>query len=97
MATKFGMAEAKVLPAPFKPGSTFGMGEVHEQEGVDPGMAHVPYKSLVGSLMYLAVCTRLTWRWLRRCYDAIREDIIALGQAYTLEHITGMKEGRMVI
>ena len=31
------------------------------------------------------------------CYDAIREDIIALGQAYTLEHITGMKEGRMVI
>ena len=34
---------------------------------------------------------------LSRCYDAIREDIIALGQAYTLEHITGMKEGRTVI
>ena len=32
-----------------------------------------------------------------QCYDAIREDIIALGQAYTLEHITWMKEGRMVI
>ena len=32
-----------------------------------------------------------------RCYDERREGIIALGQAYTLGHITGMKEGRMVI
>ena len=31
------------------------------------------------------------------CYDERREGIIALGQAYTLGHITGMKEGRMVI
>ena len=31
------------------------------------------------------------------CYDERREGIIALGQAYTLGHIIGMKEGRMVI
>ena len=33
----------------------------------------------------------------QRCYDERREGIIALGQAYTLGHITGMKEGRMVV
>ena len=27
-------------------------------EGVDPGMVDIPYRSLVGSLMYFAVCTR---------------------------------------
>ena len=31
------------------------------------------------------------------CYDERREGIIALGRAYTLGHITGMKEGRKVI
>ena len=58
VVSKFGMAEAKVVTTPFEPGSTFGSDDVEDQEGVDPSMAEVPYRSLVGSMMYLAVCTR---------------------------------------
>ena len=41
------------------------------------------------------ICTHMNI--YKYCYDAINEDIIALVQAYILKHITGMKEGRMVI
>ena len=57
--SKYGMAVAKVASTPFEPRSTFGAGEVLEQEGVDPGMIDVPCRSLVRILMYLAMCTRL--------------------------------------
>ena len=44
---KFGMAEAKVVATLFEPGSRSGMEEVQEQEGADPRMADVSYKSLI--------------------------------------------------
>ena len=52
------MGDAKIVSTPCEPGSTFGSVDVLDQERVDPGMVDVPYRSLVGSLMYLAVCTR---------------------------------------
>lgn len=42
----------------FELGSSFGMVEVKNGEWADIGMVDVPYRSLVGSLMFLAVCTR---------------------------------------
>ena len=46
---KFGMGEAKVASTPFEHGAG--------AEG-NPVMAGIPYRSAVGSLMYLVVCTR---------------------------------------
>ena len=52
------MTAAKIVSTPFEPGSNFGAEEVQVAEGVEPAMVDIPYRSLVGSLMYLAVCTR---------------------------------------
>ena len=58
MVSKYGTGYAKTVSTPFESGSSFGAEEVLKQEGVDLGMVDVPYRSLVGSLMYLAVYTR---------------------------------------
>ena len=58
VVSRYGMGDAKTVSTPFEPGSSFGAEEVPDQEGVDHGMVDKPYRSLVGSLMYLAVCTR---------------------------------------
>ena len=58
VVSRYGMAAAKTVSTPFEPGSNFGAEGVPVAEGVDPGMVDIPYRSLVGSLMYLAVCTR---------------------------------------
>ena len=45
---------------PFEHGSEMGLTEAGYSagEGSPAGMADIPYRSVVGSLMYLAVCTR---------------------------------------
>ena len=58
VVSKFGMAEAKVVSTPFEPGSTFGSDDVEDQGGVDSSMVEIPYRTLVGSMMYLAIFTR---------------------------------------
>lgn len=58
MVSKFGMADAKGASTLSEPRNVFGANIVDDQEGVDPTMAYIPYRTLVGSLMYLAVCTR---------------------------------------
>ena len=57
---KFGMGEAKVASTPFEHGSEMGLAEAGSSagEGSPAGMADIPYRSVVGSLIYLAVCTR---------------------------------------
>ena len=57
---KSGMGEAKVASIPFEHGSEMGLAEAGSSfgEGGPAGMADIPYRSVVGSLMYLAVCTR---------------------------------------
>ena len=46
------------MSTPFELRSTFESEDALEQERVDSGMVDLPYRSLVGSLMYLVVCTR---------------------------------------
>lgn len=46
------------MSTPFEPGSTFGSEDALEQGRVDSRMVDVPFRSLVGSLMYLAINTR---------------------------------------
>ena len=58
VVSRFGLADAKTVSTPFEPGSNFGEEEISMQVGEDPEMSNIPYRSLVGSLMYLAVCTR---------------------------------------
>ena len=58
VVSRFGMVDAKIVFTPFKPGSTSGFEDALKQERVDSGMADMPYRSFVGSLMYLTVCTR---------------------------------------
>lgn len=58
VVSRFGMADAKTVSTPFEPGGNFGAENISVQEGVDPEMVDIPYRSLVGSLMYLVVCTR---------------------------------------
>ena len=57
---KFGMGEAKVASTPFEHGSEMGLAEAGNSagEGSPAGMADIPYRSVVGSLMSLAVCTQ---------------------------------------
>ena len=57
---KIGMEEAKVASTPFEHGSEMGLAEAGRsaREGSPAGIADIPYRSVVGSLMYLAVCTR---------------------------------------
>ena len=85
VVNRFGMAEANVCSTPFEPRSSFGMEEVQEQEGVDRGMADVPYKSLVGNHMYLVVCTRLDLAMavsaLRRCCHKPQSGVLGGSQA----------------
>ena len=54
------MGEARVASTPFEHGSEMGLAEAGNPvgEGSPAGMAGIPYRSVVGSLMYLAVCTR---------------------------------------
>ena len=56
---KFGMADSKEVSTPFEPGSILGVEGGPESVEERASMIGVPYMSLVGSLMYLAVCTRL--------------------------------------
>ena len=55
----FGMGEAKVASTPFEHGSKMGLAEASSSvgEGGPVGMADIPYRSMVGSFMYLVVCT----------------------------------------
>ena len=57
---KFGMGEAKEASTPFEHGSEMGLAEAGSSagEGSLVGMFNIPYRSVVGSLMYLAVCTQ---------------------------------------
>ena len=57
---KFGMGEAKMASTPFEHGSEMGLAEGGSSagEGGPAGMADIPYRSVVGSLMYLIVCIR---------------------------------------
>ena len=57
---KFGIGEAKVASTPFEHGSEMGLAEVSNSagEGSLARMVDIPYRTVVGSLMYLAVCTR---------------------------------------
>ena len=45
---------------PFEHGSEMGLAEARNSSGEESpaGMAGIPHRSVVGSLMYLAVCTR---------------------------------------
>ena len=52
VVSRYGMAAAKTVSTPSEPGSSFGVEEVPVAEGVDPEMVDIPYRSLVGSLMY---------------------------------------------
>ena len=56
VVAKFGMGEAKAASTPFEHGGEL----VLAGAGVEgnPAMAGIPYRSAVGSLMYLVVCTR---------------------------------------
>ena len=58
VVSRYGMAAVETISTPFEPGSNFGAKEVPVVEGVDPEMVDIPYRSLIGSLVYLAVCTR---------------------------------------
>ena len=54
------MGDAKAASTPFEAGSFMWMAEAREKGG-QPGsqdMAEMPYRFMVGSLMYLVVCTR---------------------------------------
>ena len=55
---KFGMADSKEVSTPFEPGSILGVEGGPRSMEERAKMVGVPYRSLVGSLMYLAVCTR---------------------------------------
>ena len=56
VVAKFGMGEAKVASTPFEHGGELVLGGARV-EG-NPNMDSIPYRSAVGSLMYLVVCTR---------------------------------------
>ena len=55
---KFGMVDRKEVSTPFEPGKILGVEGCAQSEEERASMVGVPYRSLVGSLMYLAVCTR---------------------------------------
>ena len=55
---KFGMGDSKPASTPFEPGSILGVEGCPQNEEERAAMEVIPYRSLVGSLMYLAVCTR---------------------------------------
>ena len=52
--------KAKVASTPFEHGSEMGLAEAGNSAGMGSptGMADIQYRGVVGSLMYLAVCTR---------------------------------------
>ena len=60
VVNKFGMGDAKVASTPFEHGSEMGLAEAGNSAGMGSptGMSDIPYRSVVGSLMYLVVCTR---------------------------------------
>lgn len=57
MVPKFGMGDVKVPSAPFEPGSQLGLAKARFV--MHPQMADVPYRRIVGRLIYLALCMRL--------------------------------------
>jgi len=73
--TRFGMTDCKPVSTPMEPGSK--LPRAKEQNMEDPeGSRKLPYRELVGSLMYLAIATRPdiahAVSWLSRfneCYD----------------------------
>ena len=73
VVSRYGMGDAKIVSTPFEPGSTFGSVDELDQERVDPGMVDVPYRNLVGSLMYLAVCTRPDLSMVSACKRSVAE------------------------
>ena len=56
VVAKFGMGEAKVASTPFEHGGELVLGGARVEGNL--AMAGIPYRSAVGSLMYLVVCTR---------------------------------------
>lgn len=51
---RFGMSESKIVSTPLNPGTKLNKDE-EEQSSENQGL---PYRELIGALMYLAVCTR---------------------------------------
>ena len=87
VVTKFGMGDTKEVSTPFEPGSTLGMEEAGNQtwDGAHPQMVDILYKTLVGSLMYIAMYTR----------PDLAMDVFALSsfrQKPQLEHWEAAKE-----
>ena len=55
---KFGMADSKEVSTPFEPGSILGVEGGPQSMEERASMVRVPCRSLIGSVMYLAVFTR---------------------------------------
>ena len=55
---RFGLVDCKTVSTPFEPGSLLGLEGCPTSSEERDAMEGIPYRSLVGSLMYLAVCTR---------------------------------------
>ena len=53
------MGDSMTVSTPVEPRSHLGIEGCPQTKGKKVAMEGIPYKSLVGSLMYLAICTRL--------------------------------------
>ena len=55
---KFNMTDCKAVSTPLPPGSKLSQADSPKTEADRQQMQDIPYRSAIGSLMYLAVCTR---------------------------------------
>ena len=55
---KYGLGGGRDVSTPFEGGSVLSMGDAPTTEKERAEMKDIPYRNLVGSLMYLAVWTR---------------------------------------
>lgn len=55
---RFGMQDCKPASVPLDPGAVFSLADSPQSEGERAEMKQVPYRALVGSLLYCAVATR---------------------------------------
>jgi hypothetical protein len=58
MLARYGMQDANTSPVPLDPGSVFSTADAPQHGGERAEMARLPYRGLVGSLLYCAVATR---------------------------------------
>ena len=58
MLAKYGMEDSKTASVPLDPGSVFSTADAPQSEGERAEVARLPYRGLVGSLLYCAVATR---------------------------------------